>query len=68
MRKNLKLFRVKMGMTQEQIAAKIGCIRATYSAIESGKRDGRKTFWRDLQEAFNIPDSEMWALQANEEK
>lgn len=68
MRKNLKLFRVKQDLTQAEIAAKIGCTRATYSAIESGSRDGRKTFWRDLQKAFGIPDAEMWSLQANEKK
>lgn len=66
MRKNLKVFRVKNDLTQAEIADKIGCTRATYSAIENGTRDGRKTFWHKLQEAFAIPDADMWALQINE--
>lgn len=66
-RTNLKLFRIKKRMSQEEFAAAIGCTRATYSSIESGKRDGRLTFWNDVQKAFKIPDAEMWALIRNEE-
>lgn len=67
MRKKLRDFRYHNGdLTQAEMAEKIGCTRATYSAIESGTRDGRKTFWKDLQNAFDIPDAEMWALQQNE--
>ena len=50
----------------EEMAKKIGCTRATYSAIEAGNRDGRRTFWKDLQRAFNISDEDMWALMKNE--
>ena len=67
MRKNLKVFRVQNDLTQAEIADKIGCTRATYSAIECGTREGRKTFWKDLQKAFNVPDAEMWSLTINEE-
>lgn len=67
MRINLKVFRVQHNLTQDEIAEKIGCTRATYSAIENGIRDGRKSFWKALQYAFQIPDTEMWALQKNEE-
>lgn len=66
MRKNLKVFRVQHDLTQAEIAEKIGCTRTTFSAIESGTRSGRKTFWVELQKAFNVPDAEMWALQADE--
>lgn len=66
MRINLKLFRVKHNLTQDEFAAKIGCTRATYSSIECGKRAGRKAFWNDLQAAFKISDAEMWALMKNE--
>ena len=61
-RTNLKVFRVKLKLSQEQIAEKIGCRRATYAAIESGKRNGRQSFWVELQKAFNIPDDELWGL------
>ena len=66
MRTNLKVFRVKQNMTQDETAAKIGCSRSCYASIENGDREGRGTFWRDLQKAFDIPDSEMWALKKNE--
>ena len=68
MRTNLKIFRVRRHLTQAEIAERIGCSRGTYTAIENGFRHGRKTFWRDLQKAFNIPDAEMWALQINEKE
>ena len=66
MRKKLKLFRVEKDLTQGEMAEKIGCSRAAYCGIESGSRDGKQAFWEDLQKAFDIPDSEMWALRKNE--
>ena len=66
MRTNLKLLRVKHNFSQEKMAAKIGCTRGSYQAIESGNRQGGKTFWRKLQLAFNIDDVDMWALQKDE--
>lgn len=62
MRTNLKLYRTARNMTQEEIATRIGCSRATYSAIEKGARAGRQTFWHGLQNAFEIPDAELWGL------
>lgn len=51
-RTNLKLLRVKHGLTQEEFAALIGCNRGTYSAIESGKRNARGMFWRAIERTF----------------
>lgn len=66
-RTNLKVFRIKQHLTQTEMAERIGKYsRQAYAAIENGKRCGRKTFWKDLQKAFNIPDSEMWELQQND--
>lgn len=65
-RTNLKVFRIRRGLSQEQIAKKIGCIRATYSAIENGKRSGRATFWNSFQKAFDVSDSHMWELMQDE--
>lgn len=62
MRNNLYMYRHRMRLTQKEMAEKIGCDRATYSAIETGKRNGRLTFWRNLQRAFDIPDSEIGGL------
>lgn len=66
MRTNLKVFRVKQKMTQDEMAEQIGYTRAAYSSIEKGKRNGRDAFWRDLQKAFNLDDTEMWSLMKNE--
>lgn len=66
-RTNLKLFRVKHKLSQEKMAEKIGCVRATYAAIESGKRSGRQIFWRNFQKAFSIPDTELWGLMKTDE-
>ncbi len=62
-RTNLKIFRIKHCLTQEEMAQKIGCIRPTYSAIENGKREGRKAFWNDLQLAFALTDEEICELK-----
>ena len=67
MRTNLKIFRVKKNLSQDEFAENINCTRATYSSIESGKRDGRLAFWNDLQQAYNVPDSDMWALMRNDD-
>lgn len=65
-RTNLKIFRVKQNMTQAEFSERIGYQRQTYAAIENGIRDGRQTFWKDLQQAFNIPDGEIWELMKND--
>ena len=67
MRTNFKLFRVKKGLTMREFAEKIGYTRASVSAIEQGKRDGRDTFWRAVQEAFDVPDAKMWGLKQLDE-
>lgn len=66
-RTNLEVFRIRKHMTHEEISKEIGCNRATYSAIEGGKRDGRQAFWKKLQAAFDIPEAEMWELMKNDE-
>lgn len=66
MRTNLKVFRVKQKLSQEEIAKKCGCKRATYSAIECGTRSGKGTFWSNFQTAFNVPDAEMWELMKDD--
>lgn len=66
MRTNLKIFRIKKRFSQGEMSEIIGCSRATYAAIENGARCGRQTFWKDLQKAFMLPDSEMWLLMKND--
>lgn len=62
-RTNLKVFRVKNQMSQEKMAEKIGCMRATYSAIENAKREGRSEFWKSLQSEFSLSDEEVLELK-----
>lgn len=62
MRDGLYMFRHSLKLSQSEIAEKIGCSRATYSSIESGKRNGSMTFWLKLQKAFNVSDVEIGTL------
>ena len=61
-RRNLKVFRVKHGLTQSEMAEKIGVARSVYSQAESGRRGCSATFLQKLQKAFDIPDADMWEL------
>jgi DNA-binding XRE family transcriptional regulator len=54
--KELKLFRVGNGLTQKQIAEKVGCDRSTYVAIENGQRKGSVIFWAKFKKAFPSAD------------
>lgn len=67
MRLNLKLFRVKENLTLREMAEKIGCKTSTYAAIEKGIRNGKQDFWLKLQQAFEVPDTEIWTLMHKEE-
>lgn len=67
MRNGLYMFRHAHRLSQREISEKIGCNRATYAAIENGKRDGAMTFWRKLQAAFDIPDAEIGGLMKIDE-
>lgn len=62
MRTNLKIFRVRHNMTQEQTAESIGCNRMTYAAIENGKRIPSTQFREKFQTAFNISDNDFMEL------
>lgn len=62
MRRNLKVLRVKHGLSQEEMAKRCGVGRDTYAKIEQGKRDGKQVFWYTLQDEFSVNDSEMYGL------
>ena len=68
MRNNLYQFRHSKRLSQEEIAKKIGCSRGMYSAIETGKRDGRVKFWENLKKAFGLSDAEKGELMKLDEK
>lgn len=62
MRVNLKVFRIRKGLNQEQMAERLGMSRSHYAEIENGRKRCGEAFMRSLQEAFGIPDCEMWEL------
>lgn len=68
MRNGLYMFRHEQRLSQQQMADKIGCSRATYSSIETGSRDGRVGFWNKLQRAFNLPNEKMGGLMAKDKQ
>lgn len=67
MRNGLYMFRHAHRLSQREIAEKIGCARATYSAIECGTRSCKMAFWSNLQKAFDIPDADIGGLMKNDE-
>lgn len=67
-RTNLKVFRVKQHLSQAEFADKVGYSRPSYSAIESGTRNGRTYFWNKVQQAFNLPNEVMWELMKVDEQ
>lgn len=67
-RENLKDFRQKLRLSQDDFAKAIGYSRVMFQQVESGVRDGTLEFWEAIQMRFCIPDSEMWALTKKEKK
>ncbi len=54
MRKNLREARQKAGITQQQVADKIGISLVYYQKIEQGSRTGDFEIWDSLEDLFNI--------------
>ena len=65
MRHELKVFRVKQNLTQQEMAEKTGVSVTTYNLIENGNRRGSQEFWLNLQNIFNLEDGQVWTLQKN---
>lgn len=59
--KSLKVFRARYGLTQADMARRMGWSRQYYAKTENGRSAGSITFWIKLQNAFGIPDKEMWS-------
>lgn len=55
MRKNLKEARQKAGLTQQEVAEKLGITVRMYQRIESGNALGKITHWDKLEDLFNVP-------------
>lgn len=54
MRANLKAARKAAGMTQQQVADKLGISGRYYRAIENGERIGEIPVWDKLEDLFRI--------------
>ena len=53
-RENLKAARKAAGMTQQQVAEKLGISERYYQHIEAGHRTGDFTLWDMLEDLFNV--------------
>lgn len=54
MRNNLKQARLNAGLTQQQVADKLGISLRYYQNIEAGERTGDFQLWDMLEDLFNI--------------
>lgn len=54
MRKNLKEARAAAGMTQQQMADRLGISLRYYQNLETGDRTGDFTLWDELEEITGI--------------
>lgn len=59
MRKNLKETRQKAGMTQQQVADKLGISLRYYQNLEQGSRTGDFEIWDNLEDLFNLHQREL---------
>ena len=55
MRENLKNARKAAGLTQQQVAERLGIKLRTYKDIEYGKTLGKITHWDLLEDLLGIP-------------
>lgn len=53
-RENLRAARLRLGMTQQQVADALGITVLSYKRIEYGDRTGRVETWDKLEDLFGI--------------
>ena len=54
----MKVLRAKEGLTQKQLADKLGYTREHLAEIERGAKCGSFEFWAGVRVAFDIPEKE----------
>lgn len=59
-RMSMKLLRISLFLTQEEMAKNMGYCVTQYLRVENAERDGTLKFWRTYQKTFAIPDADMW--------
>lgn len=57
---NLKIFRIKNDLTQEEMAEKLGISKSHYTAVELGKVDPSVALLEKFSKVFNHDD--IWQL------
>lgn len=62
MRKRLRAERIRMRLTQTDMAKYLGISQASYSTLESGRRSGKEWVWSKLARLFK---AEPEALKEN---
>ena len=62
MRNNLKEFRLKLGLSQEEMGAMFNLNRQQWCNIELGRRRGSGEFWLSLQKKFDLNNEETLKL------
>lgn len=66
MRMNLKLFRVKQGMTQAGFAKAVGYSRGQYAKIENGEKNMPLKLLENIQAKFNVSNADLLELAKTE--
>ena len=61
-RQNLKLFRKQHGLTQAQMAEKLGISMAHYRNIETGIYDPSYNLMERFQDRFDVNSYAMWGI------
>lgn len=64
MRANLKKARLELGLTQQQMADKLGISLVYYQKIEKGDRTGDFTLWDMLEDITGIHQRKLREIQA----
>lgn len=65
MRENLKKARRKAGMTQQQMAERLGISERYYRQIEAGQRNGEFIIWDTLEDLFGIHQRTLREVSSN---
>ena len=65
MRENLKNARKAAGMTQQQMADKLGICLVYYQKIEQGSRTGDFEIWDALEDLFSLHQRELRKISEN---
>ena len=62
----MRMIRFENGnISQEKAASMIGFNAQYFSRVERGMNDGCVEFWRNFKKAFNLTDTEIWAVIEN---